>query len=754
MKSTLTTEAKVLKLSAQGKSDNDIAKALQLTIEELAEVWQRVRADSGISRRYEEVLQLKARHASPTGGWTAASPTWAKGIPALAWKSDASGSLQFVSDELAAWLGRSLPDVSKNGWKDAIHPEDLTVALRKESTWTQLRRNFEVVYRVRRSDGAYRWLINRGTPIFDASNELTGYLGVLTDSTELLETSSKLVESEARFRAMADSSPVMVWVAGEDKLCTFFNQAWLEFTGKSMDEELGDGWVNGVYRDDINRCMDTYVQHFDARKPIEMTYRLRRADGTYRWILDRGVPRYSRDGQFQGYIGSCTDVTEVLTLTEELQRYKSVVEASPDIFVMFNPEGRIEYANLAARSHLGLSPNSCLGSTQMSDLFAPDSLKVFEEESLPMAVETGNFVCEANFASNSGRLIPMSISILVHRDERGIIQHVSIHAKDISQLKNTQGFIEHVANLTDQVLYLIDVESLDVVFCSRDISPELEYKNHNPALENLALLEEVIHPEDRESFSQFIERLPILADGEVIDLTMRLMSEGQQPHWFRGRTTVFERNVNGTVKLALGVAVDDTQMFEYGDQLQAETQRNRELSQQVRELTSELEALRSDHAHQMASGLAEKSNGYTSFMNCLETEIARSARYGNPLSLALLDLTDFKDTARVYGRDKAEDALSAFTKILNVTIRQNDMLARISAEEFAVILTETNAAGAAKFCKRIHQALLEFGWNGLPLTCVSGCASLKPGQGKEDLYTSAEKKLHQNLRKAGRPLVH
>lgn len=113
---------------------------------------------------------------------------------------------------------------------------------------------------------------------------------------------------EASFRHLMDSAPVMIWVSGVDRLCTWFNKPWLDFTGRTMAQELGNGWSEGVHSDEFGRCLDIYVSHFDRRIPFRMEYRLRRADGEYRWILDTGVPRFDTDGTFLGYIGSSIDI--------------------------------------------------------------------------------------------------------------------------------------------------------------------------------------------------------------------------------------------------------------------------------------------------------------------------------------------------------------------------------------------------------------------------------------------------------------
>jgi len=142
---------------------------------------------------------------------------------------------------------------------------------------------------------------------------------------QLQASEATLRESEQRFRIVADAAPVLIWMSAVDKLCTFFNKRWLEFTGRSLEQEMGNGWAEGVHRGDLQKCLKTYSEAFDARKPFVMQYRLRRNDGEYRWISDEGVPRYDADGTFAGYIGSCVDVTDLLRQERELHRFEERV---------------------------------------------------------------------------------------------------------------------------------------------------------------------------------------------------------------------------------------------------------------------------------------------------------------------------------------------------------------------------------------------------------------------------------------------
>lgn len=127
---------------------------------------------------------------------------------------------------------------------------------------------------------------------------------------ERTRAAAEVQDSEKRFRLVANTAPVMIWMSGPDKLCSYFNQPWLKFTGRTLEEELGKGWSQGVHPDDLDRCWKTYTESFDKRKPFEIQYRLRQFDGEYRWVSDIGVPRFNADGSFAGYIGSCIDVTD------------------------------------------------------------------------------------------------------------------------------------------------------------------------------------------------------------------------------------------------------------------------------------------------------------------------------------------------------------------------------------------------------------------------------------------------------------
>jgi PAS domain S-box-containing protein len=230
--------------------------------------------------------------------------------PVLIWMSGLDKACTWFNKPWLDFVGRSMEQELGNGWTENVYPDDLERCLRTYSAAFDRRQSFTMEYRLRRHDRQYRWVIDNGCPLYEDGDEFAGYVGSCIDITERKQGEQALCENEQRFRLMADSAPVMIWQVGPDKGCTWVSKPWLDFVGRTMDQELGDGWAKNIHPDDFDRCWQTYSTAFDARKPFSMEYRMKRHDGQYRWLLDSGVALFLPDGQFAGYIGSCIDLTE------------------------------------------------------------------------------------------------------------------------------------------------------------------------------------------------------------------------------------------------------------------------------------------------------------------------------------------------------------------------------------------------------------------------------------------------------------
>jgi PAS domain S-box-containing protein len=225
------------------------------------------------------------------------------------WRWDVANDQVWMNEKGRSLFGFAPQDKpNAERFRSRIHSEDREAVRAVAAKALPVGADYETEYRVVLPDGAIRWLRSRGRVELGADGKPFRVHGVSFDVTEPKLSERALLESEMRFRTVADAAPVLIWMSGPDKLCTFFNKGWLDFTGRKLEQELGNGWAEGVHREDFDRCLNIYKNSFDARQPFTMEYRLRRNDGEYRWVLDSGTPRFSDDGAFLGYIGSCIDI--------------------------------------------------------------------------------------------------------------------------------------------------------------------------------------------------------------------------------------------------------------------------------------------------------------------------------------------------------------------------------------------------------------------------------------------------------------
>ncbi|HXA49178.1 MAG TPA: response regulator [Candidatus Acidoferrum sp.] len=211
-------------------------------------------------------------------------------------------------------------DVTRDRWDGFIrrvHPEDRASIEEGLAGLTPDHDTWEGDYRRIGSEGQTVYLHVVARALFDADGRLTRYIGIAADVTAARRAEAALHESEARFQNMADTAPMMICASGPDKLAIFFNRAWLTFTGRTLQQELGYGWTEGVHPEDLERCLATYSSCFEARRTCHLEYRLRCSDGDYRWLVCNGVPRFRHDGVFDGYIASFVDITDVKRAQEE-----------------------------------------------------------------------------------------------------------------------------------------------------------------------------------------------------------------------------------------------------------------------------------------------------------------------------------------------------------------------------------------------------------------------------------------------------
>ncbi|MCW2312910.1 sensor domain-containing diguanylate cyclase [Rhodoferax antarcticus] len=250
--------------------------------------------------------------------------------------------------EIVGYTLAELAPISIETWNKLVHPDDAKLSgdLLARCFSRELD-TYACEARMRHKEGHWVWVSDRARVVeWAADGKPLRMAGTHQDITERKNAEERLKESEERFRSIANATPVMIWLAGTDTLCYWFNAGWLAFTGRTQEQEMGNGWLEGVHPDDLARCAAFYLRHFEQRLPFQMEYRLRHHSGQYRWIHDSGVPRFDAQGVFVGYIGSCVDAHEVRTIKDQLA---AMADAVPGVVYQFiiHPDRRAQFSYLS-----------------------------------------------------------------------------------------------------------------------------------------------------------------------------------------------------------------------------------------------------------------------------------------------------------------------------------------------------------------------------------------------------------------------
>jgi PAS domain S-box-containing protein len=295
--------------------------------------------------------------------------------------ADTEGYFRTLNSAWETTLGYSREELMAHRFLDFVHPDDVEATLNAIASLKDQKEVINFVNRYRCKDGSYRWIEWKSYPygnvIYAAARDITG---------------RKQAEDELRnardfYLKILDDFPNPVWRAAISGKCDYFNRAWLEFTGRTIDEEFGDGWAEGVHPDDLDRCLKIYLEHFNSRTPFEMEYRLRYHDGTYRWLYDSGKPFFTPDGEFSGYIGSCYDITDRRQAEEALRETRDYLENLLDYanapIIVWDREFRISRFNHAFENLTGIRQADVIGKNL--EILFPEATK---EESLTKIHQT------------------------------------------------------------------------------------------------------------------------------------------------------------------------------------------------------------------------------------------------------------------------------------------------------------------------------------------------------------------------------
>lgn len=401
-------------------------------------------------------------------------------------------------------------------------------------------------------DGTEIPVEDNSSSIKNDSGKTTGVVLVFRDITQRKQAEQALREKEERFRTMADTTPVMLWLSGEDGLCNFFNQSWLDFTGRTMEQETGYGWADNVHPDDLRRCLDAYMSSLEARTGFTIEYRLRRFDGEYRWVLDSGVPRYTKEGEFIGFAGSCIDIADRKQAEEAAHSLASIVESSEDAIIGKRLDGAIVSWNASAERIYGYAADEVKG--KHISILSPDDRRdeltmIFEQlkrgESVPHL--------ETVRQTKDGRLIDVALTISPTRDEAGHITGASTIARDITgrkraeqervllaaQIENERqrlnNVVAHVPGVVWEAWGQPDQASQRINFVSEYVEKMLGYGT-NEWLSTPNFWLSIVHPDDTERAAR--EAAAIFASGKGGTSRFRWKAKDGRVIWVEAQSVV------------------------------------------------------------------------------------------------------------------------------------------------------------------------------------------------------------------------
>ncbi|ABF41896.1 multi-sensor signal transduction histidine kinase [Candidatus Koribacter versatilis Ellin345] len=344
-----------------------------------------------------------------------------------------------------------------------------------------------------------------------------------------------LRHSEQRFRVITDASPVLVWMAGTDKLCYYFNKGWLNFVGRTLEQEAGNGWAENVHPDDFDRCLQIYVANFDERRPFEMEYRLRHHSGQYRWILDCGVPRFAPDGSFEGYVGGCLDIHDRKEAAEIRERLAAIIDSSDDAIISKNLNSIVTSWNKQAEKMFGYTADEIIG--KPITIILPQEL-LQDEDMILSKIRSGQKIdhFETVRLAKDGRRLEVSLSISPVRDENGRIIGAAKIARDITEKKR----MERALRMTEKIA------------AAGRLAATVAHEINNPleSITNLVYLAKT-SPELPTSLMQYLEQ----ADQELSRVayiarqTLGFYRDNSRPAWLsvsalvEGVMTIYQRKM-------------------------------------------------------------------------------------------------------------------------------------------------------------------------------------------------------------------
>ena len=439
-------------------------------------------------------------------------------------------------------------------------------------------------------------------PEHDENGNVYSVLGISRDITERKNSEIELREKKVQYQNLADAGIALIWTSGADKLCNYFNQPWLDFTGRTFEQEAGNGWVEGVHPDDLERCVNTYVTAFDRHEPSDMEYRLRHVSGEYRWLRDIGTPNYNNSGDFIGYIGHCFDISRQKSIEDELKITNAILQSAMDqspagIAIADAPDGKLRYVNKAGLMIRGGDYDSIVKGIGTDEYVS--SWKIYDLEGNPLKTDEVPLARTVMYGETCSR------EFIIRRndfDDRIVLANAApikneagetaagiVVFTDITERKEAEELLKEnhmrldlAMKTANMAWWEMDISTGTVKFEKRKAEmlgyPPEQFKHYKD-------FTDLLHPEDYANAMNAM-REHFEGKNEKYEIEYRILTKSGDYKWFHDIGSIIKKDVNGKPLTIAGLVFNITERMLVEKEL--EKYRNH-LEELVKVRTEELE---------------------------------------------------------------------------------------------------------------------------------------------------------------------